>query len=121
MTEPLLIGPDRHGRRVAVLDGTIAASPPEGARVLACGDGEIGAGAVCAGWVPEWPGTRELFKLGARMFDLKKQILAARAAGITVSAGVANDYYDVRWLDSEGVSGIWTDDVPMAARAIYGG
>ncbi|MBI2713709.1 MAG: amidohydrolase family protein [Rhizobiales bacterium] len=48
MTEPLLIGPDRHGRRVAVIDGMIAASPPEGARVLACGDGEIAAGAVCA-------------------------------------------------------------------------
>ncbi len=47
LTEPLLIGPDRHGRRVAVMDGMIAASPPEGARVLACGDGEIGAGAVC--------------------------------------------------------------------------
>ncbi|MBI3702409.1 MAG: amidohydrolase family protein [Rhizobiales bacterium] len=48
MTEPLLIGPDRHGRRIAVRDGMIAASAPEGARVLACGDGEIVAGAVCA-------------------------------------------------------------------------
>jgi cytosine/adenosine deaminase-related metal-dependent hydrolase len=48
LTEPLLVGPDRHGRRVAVMDGMIAASPPAGARVLACGDGEIGAGAVCA-------------------------------------------------------------------------
>jgi cytosine/adenosine deaminase-related metal-dependent hydrolase len=48
LTQPLLIGPDRHGRRIAVLDGIIAASPPEGARVIACGDGEISAGAVCA-------------------------------------------------------------------------
>jgi cytosine/adenosine deaminase-related metal-dependent hydrolase len=48
LTEPLLIGPDRHGRRIAVMDGMIAASPPEGARLLACGDGEIAAGAVCA-------------------------------------------------------------------------
>ena len=48
LTEPLLIGPDQHGRRVAVTDGMIAASPPQGARVLSCGDGEIGAGAVCA-------------------------------------------------------------------------
>ena len=45
---PLLIGPDRHGRRVAVMDGMIAAAAPEGARVLSCGDGEIAAGAVCA-------------------------------------------------------------------------
>jgi len=48
LTEPLLIGPDHHGRRVAVIDGMIAAAAPEGARVLACGDGEITAGAVCA-------------------------------------------------------------------------
>lgn len=48
LTEPLTIGPDRSGRRVAVVDGMIAASPPEGARMLACGDGEIAAGAVCA-------------------------------------------------------------------------
>ena len=48
LTEPLLIGPDRHGRRVAVVDGMIAASLPEGARVLSCSDGEIAAGAVCA-------------------------------------------------------------------------
>lgn len=48
LTEPLLIGPDRHGRRIAVMDGMIAATPPEGARVLACGDGEIVAGAACA-------------------------------------------------------------------------
>ncbi|MBI4803513.1 MAG: glycerophosphodiester phosphodiesterase [Elusimicrobia bacterium] len=80
-----------------------------------------GAGAVCAGWSPGWTGTRELFKLGAKVFGLKEQIRTARAAGIEVSAGVANDYYDVRWLRSEGVSGIWTDDVPMAARVIYGG
>jgi cytosine/adenosine deaminase-related metal-dependent hydrolase len=48
LTEPLLIGPDRHGRRVAVMDGMIAALPPAGARVLSCGDGEIAPGAVCA-------------------------------------------------------------------------
>src|SRR5450631_3679840 len=48
LTGPLLIGPDRHGFRVAVVDGMIAASAPEGARVLACDDGEITAGAVCA-------------------------------------------------------------------------
>src|SRR5450759_3590388 len=48
LTEPLLIAPDHHGRRVAVIDGMIAAAAPEGARVLACGDGEITAGAVCA-------------------------------------------------------------------------
>jgi cytosine/adenosine deaminase-related metal-dependent hydrolase len=48
LTEPLLIGPDRNGRRVAVAEGLVVASPPEGARVLSCGSGEIAAGAVCA-------------------------------------------------------------------------
>ena len=48
LTGPLLIGPDRHGLRVAVVDGKIAASLAEGARVLSCIDGEITAGAVCA-------------------------------------------------------------------------
>jgi len=37
LTGPLLIGPDRHGFRVAVVDGKIAASPAEGARVLRVG------------------------------------------------------------------------------------
>ena len=48
LTQPLLIGPDRSGRRIAVVDGLIAAAPPDGVRVLACADGEIVPGAVCA-------------------------------------------------------------------------
>jgi cytosine/adenosine deaminase-related metal-dependent hydrolase len=48
LTGPLLIGPDRNGRRIAIAEGLIVASPPEGARVLSCGSGEIAAGAVCA-------------------------------------------------------------------------
>jgi cytosine/adenosine deaminase-related metal-dependent hydrolase len=48
LNPPLLVGPDRHGRRVAVVDGLVAAAAPEGARVLACPDAEIVAGNVCA-------------------------------------------------------------------------
>ena len=48
LTEPLLIGPDRNGRRIAIAEGLIVASSPEGARVLSCGSSEIAAGAVCA-------------------------------------------------------------------------
>jgi len=82
---------------------------------------EAGAGAVCAGWTPEWFGTRALFLLGAAAFNFKKQVEDAAAGGIEVTAGVANDHYDVRRLAALGVPGIWTDDVPMAARTIYGG
>ncbi|HVP65681.1 MAG TPA: amidohydrolase family protein [Anaeromyxobacteraceae bacterium] len=48
MSDPLLIGPDRSGRTVAVTGGRVAASPAPGARSLACPAGEIAPGAVCA-------------------------------------------------------------------------
>jgi cytosine/adenosine deaminase-related metal-dependent hydrolase len=44
----LVIGPDRTGRRVALVDGLVAAEVPEGATALPCADGEIAPGAVCA-------------------------------------------------------------------------
>jgi len=45
---PLLIGPDRNGRCVAVVDGLITAEAPPDALRLSCPEGEITAGAVCA-------------------------------------------------------------------------
>lgn len=48
MSASILIGPDRNGRSVAVIDGIVAATPAADARVLRCGAGEIRAGAVCA-------------------------------------------------------------------------
>ena len=45
---PLLIGPDRLGRRVAIADGLVVSEAPPGATHLPCPDGEIVAGAVCA-------------------------------------------------------------------------
>lgn len=48
LTPPLLIGPDRLGRSVAVADGLIIASAPPDAVRLPCPAGEIAAGAVCA-------------------------------------------------------------------------
>ncbi|WP_206365384.1 amidohydrolase family protein [Siculibacillus lacustris] len=44
----LTLGPDRSGRVVAIVDGHIAATPAPGAAVIACADGTIEAGAVCA-------------------------------------------------------------------------
>ncbi len=44
----LLLGPDRTGRVVAVVDGRIAAEAPPDAEPIACADGEIALGAVCA-------------------------------------------------------------------------
>jgi cytosine/adenosine deaminase-related metal-dependent hydrolase len=48
LSDALVIGSDREGRRVAVVDGLIAAAAPQGTPVLACPDGDIAAGAVCA-------------------------------------------------------------------------
>jgi cytosine/adenosine deaminase-related metal-dependent hydrolase len=44
----LVLGPDRHRRTVAIVDGRVAPAAPAGARALACPDGEIAPGAVCA-------------------------------------------------------------------------
>jgi cytosine/adenosine deaminase-related metal-dependent hydrolase len=48
LTSPLLIGPDRLGRSVAVADGLIVATVPPDAIRLPCAQGEIESGAVCA-------------------------------------------------------------------------
>lgn len=48
LTGTLIIGPDRDGRRVTVVDGRVAASAPADAPVLSCRGGSILPGAVCA-------------------------------------------------------------------------
>jgi cytosine/adenosine deaminase-related metal-dependent hydrolase len=45
---PILVGPDRTGRTVAVTGGRVAASPGPGARILECVGADIVPGAVCA-------------------------------------------------------------------------
>ncbi|MDR3494487.1 MAG: amidohydrolase family protein [Ancalomicrobiaceae bacterium] len=48
MIESLTIGPDKTGRVVAITGGRIVAEPLAGAEMLACPDGVIETGAVCA-------------------------------------------------------------------------
>jgi cytosine/adenosine deaminase-related metal-dependent hydrolase len=48
LTPPLLIGPDRDGRRVAIAGGIVVDAAPPGARILACAEATIAPGAVCA-------------------------------------------------------------------------
>ena len=48
LTPPVLIGPDRHGRSVAIAAGLIVAAAPSDAARLPCAEGEIVSGAVCA-------------------------------------------------------------------------
>jgi cytosine/adenosine deaminase-related metal-dependent hydrolase len=44
----LLVGPDRTGRTVAIVDGLVAPAAAAGARTLPCAQGDIAPGAVCA-------------------------------------------------------------------------
>jgi len=48
MTGSLLVGPDRHGLTVTIEGGLVVGKAPEGAARLACRDGEIAPGDVCA-------------------------------------------------------------------------
>jgi hypothetical protein len=74
-----------------------------------------GASKVCAGWI-NWPFAKQLFFLGAEVFDFKKQSGEAVKAGVEISAGIANHPRDVKRLASIGARAIWTDDVPMALK-----
>jgi glycerophosphoryl diester phosphodiesterase len=74
-----------------------------------------GASKVCTGWVG-WPLAKQLFYAGAAAFDLKRQTLEAAAAGVEVSAGIANHPRDVRRLAALGARAVWTDDVEMALK-----
>jgi len=48
LTESLLIGPDRRGRTICLVDGLVSDAVPESAMRLVCENGEIAPGAVCA-------------------------------------------------------------------------
>jgi cytosine/adenosine deaminase-related metal-dependent hydrolase len=48
LTGSLVVGPDRNGRTIAIVDGIVAARAPDEAPTLRCADGEIVPGAVCA-------------------------------------------------------------------------
>lgn len=48
MTHSITLGPDRTGRTVAIVNGVIAETADPTAPVVACPDGEIAPGAVCA-------------------------------------------------------------------------
>jgi cytosine/adenosine deaminase-related metal-dependent hydrolase len=48
LTGAIVVGPDARGRSVAIVDGRVVAAAPQGATHLACADGEIEPGAVCA-------------------------------------------------------------------------
>ena len=78
---------------------------------------KAGASRVCAGWV-DWPLARETFYCAASVFGLRGQAEEAEAAGIELSAGIANHPRDFRLLAGLGAKAVWTDDVELAAKYI---
>jgi glycerophosphoryl diester phosphodiesterase len=77
------------------------------------------ARSICTGW-NDWPVAKAWFRLVAAVTDLRGAVRRATESGIGVSGGVANTPEEVRWFADRGFSGIWTDDVPMARRALDG-
>ena len=48
LTGSLVVGPDRNGRTIAIVDGIVAVRAPDETPTLRCPDGEIVPGAACA-------------------------------------------------------------------------
>jgi cytosine/adenosine deaminase-related metal-dependent hydrolase len=105
LTPPLLIGPDRLGRTVAVADGLIVATAPPEAVRLPCAQGEIAGGAVCAhthlysglvhyGMPPATPAPQKFLQILERVWwkldrALDKEILRASAMDYVARALLA--------------------------------
>lgn len=77
---------------------------------------DLGAEALSLGWDGKL--TRVLYRAACAFYDLPAQVARARARGIPVSGGVANDPGEVRYFLAQGMDAIWTDDLVMARRAL---
>ncbi len=73
---------------------------------------------LCLGWSGGF--TRFLYGLATRFYDVAPEIHRARRAGVLVSGGVANTAEDIHFVLSQGVDGIWTDDVRLTRRVLEG-
>lgn len=95
------------GVRLAVMPG-----PPWDTRA-SC---DLGAEALSLGWDGKL--TRVLYRAACALYDLPARVAEAKARGVSVSGGVANEPDAVRYFLAQGMDGIWTDDLAMARRAL---
>lgn len=93
--------------RLAVMPG-----PPWDTRA-SC---DLGAEALSLGWDGRL--TRVLYRAACALYDLPAQVAKAKARGVSVSGGVANEPDAVRYFLAQGMDGIWTDDLVMARRVL---
>lgn len=96
--------------RIAVMPG-----PPWDTRA-AC---DMGAEAISLGWDGRL--TRVLYRAACALYDLPAEVRKAKARGVAVSGGVANEPDAVRFFLGQGMDGIWTDDLDMARRTLESG
>lgn len=93
--------------RIAVMPG-----PPWRTRA-AC---DMGAEAISLGWDGKL--TRILYRAACAVYDLPTEVNKAKARGVSVSGGVANDPDAVGFFVAQGMDGIWTDDLAMTRAAL---
>lgn len=93
--------------RIAVMPG-----PPWDTQA-AC---DMGAEAVSLGWDGRL--TRVLYRAACALYDLPGAVRKAKARGVAVSGGVANEPDAVRFFLGQGMDGIWTDDLEMTRRTL---
>lgn len=93
--------------RIAVMPG-----PPWETRA-SC---DMGAEAISLGWDGRL--TRVLYRAACAVYDLPAEVNKAKARGVAVSGGVANDPEAVSYFVAQGMDGIWTDDLAMTRAAL---
>lgn len=77
---------------------------------------DLGAEAITLGWDGKL--TRALYRAACALYDLPAEVAKAKARGVAVSGGVANEPDSVRTFVAQGMDGIWTDDLAMARRTL---
>lgn len=93
--------------RLAVMPG------PPWLTAAAC---DLGAAALSLGWDGRL--TRVLYRAACALYDLPAEVAKAKARGVAVSGGVANDPAAVRYFLAQGMDAVWTDDLAMARGAL---
>lgn len=79
---------------------------------------DMGAEAISLGWDGRL--TRVLYRAACALYDLPAEVERAKARGVAVSGGVANEPDAVRYFLGQGMDGIWTDDLDMTRRVLEG-
>ncbi|MCM2305191.1 MAG: hypothetical protein NDJ72_10840, partial [Elusimicrobia bacterium] len=77
---------------------------------------DLGAEAISLGWDGRL--TRVLYRAACALYDLPGEVRKAKARGVAVSGGVANEPDAVRFFLGQGMDGIWTDDLLMTRETL---